>query len=97
MTARDVYDYLLTELNKVEAPSVLLEDFNYYVYKAILSYINKRYNLYDMNQQNVDDLRVLSRTVTLTSLVPTTGNKLQGATYNGNLPLDYFHLMPALI
>lgn len=93
MTTREVYEYTLIELNKVEAPSCLLEDWNYYINKAILSYVNKRYNIYDMNQQNVDDLRVLSRTVTVTGLVPTTDNKLQGATYTGNLPLDYFHLL----
>lgn len=49
MTAREVYEAMLIELNKVEAPSMLLEDFNYLFNKAIYQYINKRYNIYDIN------------------------------------------------
>jgi hypothetical protein len=41
---------MLVELNKVEAPSILLEDFNYFFNKAITRYINKKYNIYDTNQ-----------------------------------------------
>jgi hypothetical protein len=35
MTARAIYEAMLTELNKVEAPSLLLEDYNYFLNKAI--------------------------------------------------------------
>jgi hypothetical protein len=35
MTARQVYEAMLVELNKTEAPSLLLEDFNYFFNKAI--------------------------------------------------------------
>ena len=59
MTCREMYDYALIELNKVEAPSLLLEDFNYFMNKAVQQYINKVYNRYDINQQSSDDLRVL--------------------------------------
>jgi hypothetical protein len=50
MTARQVWEGMLTELNKVNAPSLLLTDFNYFFNKAINQYINKRYNIYDVNQ-----------------------------------------------
>ena len=40
MTARDLYEIALIELNKLEAPSLLLEDFNYFVNKAIQQYSN---------------------------------------------------------
>lgn len=50
MTARELYEALLIELNKVQAPNILLEDFNYFANKAIYQYINKRYNIYDVNQ-----------------------------------------------
>ncbi len=30
MTARQVFEYALVELNKVQAPSLLLEDYNYF-------------------------------------------------------------------
>ena len=47
MTARGLYEALLIELNKVEAPSLLLEDYNYFLNKSIIEYINRRYVLYD--------------------------------------------------
>lgn len=65
MTARQVYEGVLIELNKVEAPSLLLEDFNYLFNKAVYQYINTRYNIYDINQQTTDDVRVLKATAIL--------------------------------
>jgi hypothetical protein len=65
MTARQLYDGVLIELNKENAPNILLEDFNYFANKAINNYINKRYNIYDVNQQTTDDLRVLKATAML--------------------------------
>ena len=56
MTARDLYDAALIEINKLEAPSMLLEDYNYFINKAIQQYINKVYNRYEINQQATDDL-----------------------------------------
>jgi len=35
MTLRGVYEGLLIELNKVQAPSILVEDFNYFVNKSV--------------------------------------------------------------
>lgn len=65
MTARQVWEGMLVELSKVNAPSMLLSDFNYFFNKAINQYINKRYNIYDINQQTTDDLRVLKATAIL--------------------------------
>ena len=65
MTARQCFEGLLTELSKVNAPSMLLQDFNYFFNKALNQYINKRYNIYDVNQQTTDDLRVLKATALL--------------------------------
>ena len=59
MTAREMYEYALIECNKLEAPSLLLEDYNYFINKAVQQYINTIYNRYDINQQSTDDLRVL--------------------------------------
>lgn len=74
MTARQIFNSMLIELSKVKAPSMLLEDFNYYFNKAINQYINKRYNIYDINQQTTDDLRVLKSSCSLT---PTRANEYQ--------------------
>jgi hypothetical protein len=62
MTERELYEYALIEMNKVEAPSLLLEDYNYFINKAVQQYINKVYNRYDINQQSSDDVRVLKAT-----------------------------------
>lgn len=108
MTARQVFEGLLTELSKVNAPSMLLQDFNYFFNKAINQYVNKRYNIYDINQQTTDDLRVLKSTCILdvTKSIDNEGNplkaltnndtgmsKLFGATYEVNLPSDYLHIL----
>lgn len=106
MTARQVWEGMLTELSKVNAPSMLLQDFNYFFNKAINQYINKRYNIYDISQQTTDDLRVLKATTVLKpeliantiSGVDTSGWKagnasLFGATYEVYLPLDYLHML----
>lgn len=103
MTARQVWEGMLTELSKVNAPSMLLQDFNYFFNKAISQYINKRYNIYDINQQTSDDLRVLKTTAILeaTQSEPLKAladlgagkSKLFGATYEVILPSDYLHLL----
>lgn len=72
MTARQIFEGVLIELSKVNAPSLLLSDFNYLFNKAVNQYINKRYNIYDIAQQNTDDLRVLKST---TILKPTLAYK----------------------
>ena len=97
MTARQLFEYSLLEINKAEAPSLLLEDYNYFINKAIVNYVNLRYNIYDVNQQTTDDLRVLKGTVELNSLTPIVGNKIHGATYVGDLPSDYFHMLNCLV
>ena len=108
MTSKQIFEGLLSELSKVNAPSMLLQDFNYFINKAINQYINKRYNIYDINQQTTDDLRVLKSTCILdvTKSIDTEGNplkalanndigmsKLFGATYEVNLPSDYLHIL----
>ena len=104
MTERDLYDYALIEMNKVEAPSLLLEDFNYFVNKAVQQYINKVYNRYDINQQSSDDLRVLKATIQIP--LTKTLNKFSGYgrvankdkfTYFANLPDDYMHILNCIV
>ena len=96
MTARQLYDYALIELNKVEAPTLLLEEYNYFIYKAILQYVNLKYNTYDVNQQMTDDLGVLKGVAVLSTFVRDTSD-FHGATYTTTLPADYFHLLSCLV
>lgn len=101
MTVKQVYHALLIELNKVSAPNFLLEDFNYYINKAIYQFINKRYNIYDINQQTTDDISVLKSTAILQpkkadtsyNITGLQGTSLYGAIYEVKLPLDYLHIL----
>ena len=103
MTERSLYEYALIEMNKVEAPSLLLEDYNYFINKAVQQYINKVYNRYDINQQSSDDLRVLKAT---TQIPITRANKQIGFgrvankdkfVYSAELPDDYMHLLNCIV
>lgn len=91
-----MYEAVLIELRKENAPNVLLEDFNYFANKAINQYINKRYNIYDINQQTTDDLRVLKSTALLSPIKVNNYEGLtnaHGATYSVDLPSDYLHML----
>ena len=105
MTVRELYNNVLVELNKVQAPSLLLEDFVYLVNKAVQKYINKRYNFFEMNQQLTDDLRVLLKSsealpYSMEKIELPDGkiaSKLITSSIDGaqqyNLPEDYMHIL----
>ena len=102
MTAKEGYRAVLMEMNKTNAPSILLEDFNYFFNKSINQFINKGYNVYDTNQQTSDELRVLKATSVLTPELAanTYGiatnpalSSVYPAVYEVNLPLDYLHIL----
>ena len=105
MTERELYEYALIEMNKVEAPSLLLEDYNYFINKAVQQYINKVYNRYDINQQSSDDLRVLKATDQIN--VSKSANKIssgigkvadkQKFIYSVKLPDDYMHILNCIV
>lgn len=102
MTARQIYEGMLVELNKVNAPSLLLEDYNYMINKAIYQYINQQYNIYDVNQQTSDNLRVLKGTA---FLKPKPVDPKEYGSVSGNydniwvvtLPSDYYHILNCLV
>lgn len=98
MTERDLYDAALIEINKLEAPSMLLEDYNYFINKAIQQYINKTYNRYELNQQATDDLRALKVSTSIdiqTEAAPVFPN--EKAMYYCELPSDYMHMLNCVV
>jgi hypothetical protein len=100
MTVREFYDKTLIELNKVEAPSLLLEDFNYFANKAVQQYTNKVYNRYDTTQQSTDDLSALKSTATLIVNEDTkfgTCAPKEAKTYYCELPSNYLHLLNCIV
>lgn len=91
MTIRDVYENCLIELNKVQAPSLLVKDFIYLYNKSVQTVFNKRYTLFEVNQQLTDDLRVLTKTV---KIIPTDcKGDVFGTSYDCELPDDYVHIL----
>lgn len=90
MTLRNIYESLLIELNKVQAPSIMISDFIYLFNKAVQAYVNERYNLFDANQQLTDDLRVLTLTRKYDS--DDIGEATSGS-YELKLPDDYLHIL----
>jgi hypothetical protein len=95
MTARDVYEGVLMELNKVHAPALTVEEFVYFLNKAILAFSNERYNFYAVNQQLTDDLRVLLTTYTRTLTPADVLTDIEGARYVLGTIIDsnYFHIL----
>lgn len=95
MTSKQLYEHVLTELNKVNAGTLLLSDFNYLSNKGIQQYVNKRYTPYEMDQQTSDDLRVLKSTAILKPEVCDKygTSPFRRGTYQVNLPDDYLHIL----
>lgn len=97
-TARQIFEATEIELNKIQAPSLKLYEFNYLINKSINQFVNKVYNIHDINQQTTDDLRVLKSTAYLQPIQFDSSNhssiqSLYGATYEVYMPLDYLHLL----
>lgn len=96
MTARQIFEATLIELSKIQAPALKLYEFNYLFNKAVNQYINKVYNVYDINQQTTDDLRVLKSTAFLKPHKFGDNNpyssyysdNTESPTYDGNSPSD---------
>jgi uncharacterized protein (UPF0179 family) len=95
MTIRDCYNACLIELNKVQAPSLLLNDFIYLLNKNIQEYFNKKYTSFEKIQQNTDDLRQLINQKTLKYGTDITENDdvIYSKVYQCNLPSDYVHIL----
>ena len=104
MTARELYEYALIELNKLEAPSLLLEDYNYFINKAVQQYINLVYAKLEIDQQSTDDIRVLKASTVLkpvklseNSAYSHLANGMFKSSYYVDLPEDYMHLLNCIV
>ena len=97
MTELDLYKNALIEINKLEAPSMLLEDYNYFINKAIQQYTNKAYNKYDTTQQTTDDLSALKRTAILEIKESDSYMAMERKFYHCDLPADYLHILNCIV
>jgi hypothetical protein len=99
MTLQQIFEAVLIEINKVKAPSLLLDDFNYFANKAQIQLVNKYYNTFELNQQRNDDLRALKNSVILEldEQKKYGSSTLHENTYVTILPNDYFHLLNCIV
>lgn len=102
MRLRQAYEYVLVEINKVKATTLLLDDFNYFWMKGTQQFVNKSYNVYGTNQQISDNLLALSSTkvYTPTEIYIPSGDyttNLQIGTKYVILPSDYFHMLNCIV
>lgn len=107
MTAKELYDAILVELNKnFGTPDLLLEDFNHFINKGIMQWVQKRYNVYDTNQQTTDDVQVLIGTQIIEApldydIVDATKlsviRKGKNWFFTGNLDASYFHMLNCML
>lgn len=92
MRIRQMYEYALIELNKLKAPSLLIEDYVYLLNKAIQQYINLVYNRAEYNQQSSDDLAFLQTAMNIyVSSTPKIVNNEK--IWSLELPSDYIHML----
>ena len=93
MRVRQAYEFALIELNKLKAPSMLIEDYVYLFNKAIQQYINLVYNRAEYNQQSSDDLAFLqtSKEIKVEEIKPKVTDN--DTIWNLELPNDYIHML----
>lgn len=91
MRLRQAYEYALIECNKLNAPTLLLEDYIYLFNKAIQQYVNSVYNRAEYNQQSSDDLGWLQTATILDEC--NYSNDFNGNIYTFKMPGDYLHLL----
>ena len=83
MTARELYEYALIELNKLDAPSLLLEDYNYFINKDI---------------RVLKASAVLKPTkLSQNPIYNHLANGLLESSYYVDLPADYMHLLNCIV
>lgn len=102
MTERELLKNALIEINKLEAPALLLDDYLYFINKAVQQYTNDVYNRYEVGQQSTDDLRALKRTAVLEVLEDTTEESQtilpdESSEYYCILPINYLHLLNCVV
>lgn len=107
MTEIGLYTALQLDLNKLEAPSILLDEFNHFANKAQTQYSNKKYNLFASKQQYTDDLQAFTKTVLIDSEGKLRNRKQEiiGSSaiigtelgFAIRLPSDYVHILGVVV
>ena len=83
---------------------MLLEDYNYFINKAVQQYINLVYAKLEIDQQSTDDIRVLKASTILKPVklyenpsYSPLANGMFKSSYYVDLPEDYMHLLNCIV
>lgn len=60
MTEKEAYKGLLMELRKAKAPHIHIEEFNYFMNRAIQDFVNNEYKIFETTQQTSDALSTIT-------------------------------------
>lgn len=97
MTRLQFYEYALIECNKNQAPSLLVDDYNYLIRKAIYNYIERNIKINEIDQKSDDNLRVLKTPYFVTDKTLLTTYGVDKTAYQFLLPVDYLHLKNCIV
>lgn len=92
MTVKEFYEYVLIECNKVGTATIYLEDFNFFLNKAIQEFVNKRYSVMEESMQVTDDIQILVKSL---KHIPTSTNNFLDINTIPNL--NYLHLLSCFV
>jgi hypothetical protein len=97
MTVKDLYTKFLVEQNKVQAPSLMLEDYNHFLNKAVFHYIDLIYKEFETTQTTTDNVQALKTGQTLLATDPTVGTGLFKNSIRFVLPESYYRLLSCIV
>lgn len=102
MTTKELYEGVLTEVRKEQAPHIQLKEFNHYANEAASEFVDDIYIAFETNQKSLDYLKAIKRTINITTAGvadPVDGNltiALNPGDYPDSLrfdlPTNYRHL-----
>jgi hypothetical protein len=102
MTAKQTYEAILRELSRRDSPDMYLDDYNYFINRGIMHYVQQRVNVDEYNAQVSDDLQALRRVKEyLENTFTNIGDQLtkpdgvttyNQAIYRMNLPSNFMHV-----
>lgn len=100
MTLKNVYENTLHDLSIFDQGNLHIDEFNHHVNRSVYNIVNKIYNFFNVNQQTSDDLQVLKKTFSVSSIGSGPNELTQvgtNAKYRVSLPADYYHLLNCLV
>ena len=92
MTRLQLYEYSLIECNKNQAPSLLIDDYNYMIQKSIYNYVAKKRKISEVDLSLDEDLNALKEPYLIRDKALITTYGVDKVAYQIPMPDNYLHL-----